>query len=149
MFTRIVAGYNDSPRARRALSAAVRLASGGDGADLIVVAVERGLALSGDSIGEVNDADAPRERACTGWLSAALAYADERGAGRLTARFWVALMLAGGAADLLGALVVALLFDACTIGRSGRPGGPHHCGWPGPGYYRQAAYRPARTADAR
>ncbi len=46
MFSRIVAGYNDSPRARRALAAAVRLASEADSAELTVVAVHRGLAFS-------------------------------------------------------------------------------------------------------
>ena len=79
MFTRIVTAYNDSPRARRALAAAVQLAREADGAELTAVAVQRSLLLSGDTIGEVRDAHAAGERACAGWLSAALAYADERG----------------------------------------------------------------------
>jgi nucleotide-binding universal stress UspA family protein len=80
VFTRIVVGYNDSPRARRALAAAVRMAAEANDAELIAVAVQRSLLLSGDTIGEVRDAHAASERACTGWLSAALAYADQRGA---------------------------------------------------------------------
>jgi len=77
MFTRIVLAYNDTPRAQRALKAAVRMA-GEDGAELIAVAVERTLLFSGESITEVRNVHAARERACTGWLAAALAYADER-----------------------------------------------------------------------
>ena len=76
MVTRIVLAYNHSPPARRALNTAVRLAQR-DGAELFVVAVERSLLFSGDSITEVRNAHAARERSCTGWLSAALAYADE------------------------------------------------------------------------
>lgn len=79
MFTRIVAAYNDSPRARRALATAVQLAREGGGTELIAVAVEHSLLLSGDSIAEVQRAHASGERACAGWLSAALAYADEHG----------------------------------------------------------------------
>ena len=47
MFTRIVTAYNDSPRARRALAAAVQLAREADGAELTAVAVQRSLLLSG------------------------------------------------------------------------------------------------------
>ena len=79
MFTRIVAAYNDSPGARRALAAAVQLAQSVDSAQLIAVAVERSLLLSGNSISEVQHAHAQRERVCTGWLSSALAYADGLG----------------------------------------------------------------------
>lgn len=79
VFTRIVGGYNNSPRARRALAAAVRLAGEADDAELIAVAAQRGLLLSGDTIGEVRDAHAAGERACASWLSAALAYADQHG----------------------------------------------------------------------
>jgi nucleotide-binding universal stress UspA family protein len=76
MFTRIVLAYNDTPQAQRALRAAVQMARD-DGAELIAVAVERTLLFSGESITEVRNAHAARERACTGWLAAALAYADE------------------------------------------------------------------------
>jgi nucleotide-binding universal stress UspA family protein len=79
VFTRIVVAYNDSPRARRALETAVQLARDEDHVELIAVAVEKSLLLSGASIGEVQDAHTSRERTCTGWLSAALAYADEHG----------------------------------------------------------------------
>lgn len=78
VFTRIVLAYNRTPHAQRALAAAVQMARE-DGAELIAVAVERSLLLSGNSITEVKAAHESRERACTGWLSAALAYADERG----------------------------------------------------------------------
>jgi nucleotide-binding universal stress UspA family protein len=76
MFTRIVLAYNHTPRAQRALKAAVQMAREGD-AELIAVAVERSLVLSGESITEVRAVHAARERACTGWLSFALAYAGE------------------------------------------------------------------------
>jgi universal stress protein F len=76
MFTRIVLAYNHTPGAQRALKAAVRMARE-DGAELIAVAVERTLLFSGESITEVRNVHAARERACTGWLAAALAYADE------------------------------------------------------------------------
>lgn len=79
VFTRIVAAHNGSPCAQRALDMAVRLAHE-EGADLIAVAVERSLLLTGDTIAEVQDAHTARERTCTGWLADALAYADERGA---------------------------------------------------------------------
>jgi nucleotide-binding universal stress UspA family protein len=77
MFTRIVLAYNDKPRAQRALKAAVQITRE-SGAELIAVAVERTLLFSGESITEVRNVHAARERACTGWLAAALAYADER-----------------------------------------------------------------------
>ena len=76
---RIVAAYNESPPARRALATAVRLAREGYGAELFAVAVEQRLLLTGDTIAEVQDVHATRERTCAGWLSAALAYADEHG----------------------------------------------------------------------
>ena len=78
VFTRIVLSYNHTPCAQRALTAAVQMARE-DGAELMAVAVERSLLLSGNSITEVKAAHESRERACTGWLSAALAYADEHG----------------------------------------------------------------------
>jgi nucleotide-binding universal stress UspA family protein len=112
MFTRIVAGYNDSPRARRAFAAAVRMASEGDGVELTAVAVHRGLALSGDSIGEVKDAHASREQACAGWLSAALAYADERGVELRTE------IRIGRVAQQLAAAGAAHRADLLIIGRS-------------------------------
>jgi nucleotide-binding universal stress UspA family protein len=112
VFTRIVTGYNDSPRARRALAAAVRLASQADGADLTVVAVHRGLAFSGDSIGEVRDAHRSRERTCAGWLSAALAYADERGVELRTE------IRMGGVAQQLAAAAAAHRADVVVVGRS-------------------------------
>lgn len=112
MSTRIVAGYNDSPRARRALAAAVQLASEADGADLTVVAVDRGLALSGDSIGEVQDVQGSGERACTGWLSTALAYADERGV-ELRAEIRI-----GAVAQQLAAAAAAHRADVVILGRS-------------------------------
>ncbi len=77
MFTRIVLAYNDTPRAQRALKAAVQIARE-NGAELIAVAVERSLLFAGENITEVRNVHAARERACTGWLSAALAYADEQ-----------------------------------------------------------------------
>lgn len=46
-------------------------------AELIAVAVERSLLFAGETITEVRNVHTARERACTGWLSAALAYADE------------------------------------------------------------------------
>jgi nucleotide-binding universal stress UspA family protein len=79
VFTRIVAAYNDSPRALRALATAVQLAKEGDGAELIAVAVEQRLLLTGDTIAEVQDARATRQRTCVDWLSVALSYADEHG----------------------------------------------------------------------
>ena len=75
MFSRIVLAYNHTPRAQRALTAAVQMAREDD-AELIAVAVERSLLFSGESITEVRNVHAARERACSGWLSAALAYAD-------------------------------------------------------------------------
>ena len=71
--------YNHTPRAQRALDVAVRLAGEQHGAELIAVAVERSLVLSGVTITEVRAVHQARERLCAEWLSAALAYVDERG----------------------------------------------------------------------
>lgn len=108
VFTRIVVAYNDSPSARRALAAAVQLAREGDGTELIAVAVEQRLLLSGESIAEVQDAHASGERACAGWLSAALAYADEHGVelGTEIRIGQVAQQLAGAAATHRADLLV-------------------------------------------
>jgi nucleotide-binding universal stress UspA family protein len=84
VFTRIIVGYNDSPRAARALAAAVRLAVETDRPELIAVAVQRSLLLSGDSLGEVRDAQAAGDRACAAWLSSALGYADKHDVGLRT-----------------------------------------------------------------
>jgi nucleotide-binding universal stress UspA family protein len=78
IFRRILVAYNDSPSARRALETGVALARE-QGAELVAVAVGRSLPLPGQSIADVRDLHAARERACAGWLSAALAYADGRG----------------------------------------------------------------------
>ena len=79
VFARIVTAYNDSPRARRALATAVQLAAECDRPELTAVAVQRSLLRAGDTIAEVRAAHAAGDRLCAGWLSAALAYADEHG----------------------------------------------------------------------
>ncbi len=76
VFARIVVAYNDSPAARRALEKAVQLAREEYGTELIAVAVARSLVFAGDSITEIRNAHTSGERACTGWLATALAYAD-------------------------------------------------------------------------
>lgn len=78
MLSRIVAAYNDSPRAQRALAVAVQLTSQGNNTELFAVAVQRSLTLSGITIAEVRNAHAAGEQACAGWLSVALAYADSQ-----------------------------------------------------------------------
>jgi hypothetical protein len=50
--------------------------------ELIAIAGQRGLLPSGGTIGELRQAHAAGERACAGWLSAALAVPREVGAGR-------------------------------------------------------------------
>lgn len=114
MFTRIVAAYNDTPGARRALEKAVRLAREEVGAELIAVAVEASLLFSGESITEVQAAHTSRERACTGWLSAALAYADERGVPLRTE------IRIGLVAPQLAAAAAEHRADLLVIGRSGQ-----------------------------
>jgi nucleotide-binding universal stress UspA family protein len=114
MFTRIVAAYNGSACAQRALDMAVRLAHE-DGADLIAVAIERSLLLTGATIAEVQDAHTAGERRCTGWLADALAYADDRDVAlRAEIRIGrVPQQLAGAAA--------AHRADLLVVGRSRRP----------------------------
>jgi nucleotide-binding universal stress UspA family protein len=111
MFTRIVLAYNHTPRAQRALNAAVQIARE-DGAELIAVAVERSLVLSGESITEVRAVHAARERACTGWLSSALAYADEHDVPLRTE------IRIGRVARQLAAAAAAHRADLLILGRS-------------------------------
>jgi nucleotide-binding universal stress UspA family protein len=85
-----------------------------DGAELIAVAVERSLLLSGNSITEVQDAHESREQACTGWLSAALAYADEHGVPLRTE------IRIGLVAQQLAVAVATHRADLLILGRSGQ-----------------------------
>jgi nucleotide-binding universal stress UspA family protein len=118
VFTRILAAYNDSPRARRALQAAVQLASERDGTELIAVAVEQSLLLAGDTIGEIRTAHASRERACCGWLSSALAYADEYGVElRTEIRIGLVAQQLAGAASAYRADLLVLGRSRTTIAR--------------------------------
>jgi nucleotide-binding universal stress UspA family protein len=114
VFKRIVVAYNDSPRARRALAIAVQLAREGGGTELIAVSVEHSLLLSGDSIAEVQRAHVAEERACAGWLSAALAYADEHGVELRTE------IRIGPVAHQLAGAAAAHRADLLVLGR-GRP----------------------------
>jgi nucleotide-binding universal stress UspA family protein len=113
MFTRIVLAYNDTPAAQRALNAAVQMAREND-AELIAVAVERSLLFAGESITEVRKMHAARERACTGWLSAALAYADEHGVPLRTE------IRIGLVARQLAAAAATHRADLLILGRSGQ-----------------------------
>lgn len=79
VFIRIVVAYNHTPSAQRALAAAVRLAREQDETELIAIAVERSLVLSGVTITEVRAVHQARERICADWLSEALAYVDAHG----------------------------------------------------------------------
>jgi nucleotide-binding universal stress UspA family protein len=113
VFTRIVVAYDHTPRAQRVLDAGVQMARG-YGAELIAVAVERGLLPSGNSITEVQDAHRSREQACIGWLSAALAYADEHGVPLRTE------IRIGVVAQQLAAAAAAHRADLLILGRSDR-----------------------------
>jgi nucleotide-binding universal stress UspA family protein len=114
VFKRIVVAYNDSPGARHALEEAVQLARETD-AELFAVAVEQSLMLAGagDSVAEVRAAHASRERACTGWLSAALAYADEH---EVALRTEIRI---GQVARQLAVAAAAHRADLLIVGRSG------------------------------
>jgi nucleotide-binding universal stress UspA family protein len=84
--------------------------------ELTAVAVEQSLLLSGTSITEVQNAHTSRERACTGWLSAALGYAGERGVELRTE------IRIGHVAWQLAAAAAAHRADLLATGRSRKAG---------------------------
>jgi nucleotide-binding universal stress UspA family protein len=75
---RILVAHDDSPRACRALAAAVDLAKLTGGA-LTAVAIEAHLPHYGATVGEVTEELAVEEQACRRWMHAATAYAAEHG----------------------------------------------------------------------
>ncbi len=116
VFARIVVAYNDTPAARRALQIAVQLAREAYGTQVIAVAVARSLVFAGDSITEIRNAHTSGERACTGWLSSALAYADDHDV-TLATEIRIGLV-----ARQLAHAVAVHRADLLVIGRSERPG---------------------------
>ena len=78
MFSRIIAAYDDSPGARRALDLAVSLALG-DGADLWLVAVEPQAPQYGATIGEVEAEQEFNDDRCRRWLQAGCIRARQSG----------------------------------------------------------------------
>ena len=114
MFRRILVGYNDTPGARQALTEAVHLARQ-EGAALVVVAVEGPLArFDGNTVGEIRDEHARRQRDCRRWLRTAEAYADDNGVRARTE------ILTGKLTWQLASAANAYHADLLVIGHSSR-----------------------------
>jgi nucleotide-binding universal stress UspA family protein len=113
---RILLAFDDSAPARRALEEAVCLARD-EGARLIVVAVEEGLArFDGGTASEILEEHEQRQDDCRLWLWAAEAYARSRGVPVTTE------LRAGVVAQQLAAAAAAHRADLVVVGRDSHLG---------------------------